>query len=562
MPNVMHGTQPVFGRNRGWRQWHISEIYTGPTGNGRYVPNINDAVLDWDQGWLKVIDVDTTTGLSTLVKHSFPLDNGFPMEDVLLGVGPGAVSESFRLYVNKSVTPHTLAVDSLLHVYGSQNSHVKIFKGTDIGPSGKVISANYNQNGEYISENIPLELAVRSEELNICVKAPAIGYTNENLQDGELATLVVYNNEGGVSSRNVLLVKNTAFVRASEASQRYITHITLESPFISPADQELLLVPINVPIESLTTMGRVHYSDGGSRRQPIDGTKMSIYGTNEYVSTILGQRAPLVLSYKLGPNEVSTSTENGNIRHISRTYYAESSEVVGSYTVKLFIVPQWVDEFSGWRLDYFLYDLDRGDFFFATPYVEPGVNSPPFDPLLYGVTQWLTVAVDIEKVDPRLKPFRHVQSFGIALMADGLSDNTSWLLQYSPGQQPEYGQNLSAEVVFNAIGDWVVDISNGIGSFEEWIEQVYYRTQPLFNPRNETKAPLPTHFVMNLNGIRTEHPLAEWNDPIPSTTGGVEGRSLILEWVRKVGGQSLQLGSSPLKIIHDLSGSSGAPTPP
>ena len=49
-----------------------SEIYTGPTGTGRYVPNIEDAVWDWTAGVFRVVDVNITTGLSTLVLHTFP----------------------------------------------------------------------------------------------------------------------------------------------------------------------------------------------------------------------------------------------------------------------------------------------------------------------------------------------------------------------------------------------------------------------------------------------------------------------------------------------------------
>lgn len=551
--NSVIGTVPVFDPERGWRQWSVSEIYTGPMGAGRYVPNIDDAVLNWSQGWLRVSDVDPTTGLSTLVAWTFPGSAGVPEQDVLLGVGPGRQSETFRLYMDASVIPHRICADSRLHVYGESNAHYKVFKGTDITQSGMVISAYYNQSGDFVSENVPLELVERVDANNLSVKAPSPGYSNYQLNDGEPVTLVVYG-QNGVSSINVLLVKNTAFIRASESPQRYITHIALESPFISPTDLNTLQVPTNVPLDSVLTMGRVYYSDGGNRRVPIDGTKLSVFGMNNYISTILGQRAPLVLSYKLGPEEYSTDSVNGQSKHISRNYFAESIAAVGAYSLKLFVAPKWISEIVGWQLDYYLCNLDRGDLFYATPYVEPSVNSAPFDPSLIGQTQWITVAVDVNLIDPRLAAYRHVQNFAITIFNHGLAETTAWTVQYSSGQQPPYGENLRAVASLVNIGNWLVDITNGYVAVEPWLEAVFYRTQPLFDPKTETRAPQPTHFILNLNGIRNEYPLAAWNSALASPTGGLEGRSALIEWRRKVGGTTLQLGVSPLRIVHDLDG--------
>lgn len=554
--NSVIGTVPVFDPERGWRQWNITEIYTGHTGTGRYVPNIDDAVLNWNQGWLRVSDVDVTTGLSTLVPWRFPGVTGVTEDDVLLGVGPGRFSETFRLFLDTSVIPHRICADSRLHTYGESNTHYKVFRGTDISEGGFVISAYYNQSGDFVSENIPLELVERDDVNNVSVKAPSPGYTNYQLDDGEPVTLVVYGNSG-VSSINVLLIKNTSFIRATEASQLYITHIAIESPFISPTDLNTIQVPTNVPLDSVLTTGRVFYNNGSSRRVPIDGTKLSVFGMTNYISTILGQRAPLVLSYKLGPNEYSTDSVNGESKHLSRPYFAESIAAIGAYSLKLFVAPKWINETVGWQLDYYLSNLDRGDLYYATPFVEPSVNTAPFDATLVGQTQWITVAIDVNKVDPRLAAYRHVQTYAITILNNGLANTTAWTIQYSTGQQPPYGENLKAVASLVGIGNWRVDVSNGYVAVDSWLEAMFYRTQPLFDPKTETKAPQPTHFILNLNGIRNEYPLAAWNTALESPTGGLEGRSAIIEWRRKVGGTTLQLGASPLRIIHDLENEQG-----
>ena len=96
---------------RGFRTWNITQIYTGPAGPGRYVPNVDDMVIDWNSGFYRVVSVNSLTLLSTL--DFVPLENmngGVLEEDVLLGSGPGGHSDSYRVYVDNSTTPPRLAV--------------------------------------------------------------------------------------------------------------------------------------------------------------------------------------------------------------------------------------------------------------------------------------------------------------------------------------------------------------------------------------------------------------------------------------------------------------------
>ena len=82
--------QPIFDSNRGFREWLRSEIYTGPTGTGVYVPNVDDKVWDWVQGILRVVAVDMSTGLSTLQAWQAPAEPEPENRlDILSGVGPG-----------------------------------------------------------------------------------------------------------------------------------------------------------------------------------------------------------------------------------------------------------------------------------------------------------------------------------------------------------------------------------------------------------------------------------------------------------------------------------------
>lgn len=548
---TLPGTQPLFEPDRGWRQWHINEIYVGPQGAGRMVPNVNDLVFLQTQRRLQiVVAVDPVSWLSRLEDYDFNSpDEGISSGDILLGIGPGYTSESYRAYLDTSVSPHTLTLDDAIHAYGSSISHYKVFLGTNISNSGIVISAYYNQNNEFVSENVPMELA-QNLPGNLAVKAFKSGFTNRVLQDGEPVTVVTYNDLGEQCGYARLLIKNSRYVRASAISTKHIVSIGLRSPFLSQTEDNTLVVPLNVPVSGVAMMGVVKYSDGSSKDVPIDGNKMSLFGLDAYVATILGQSLPLVLTYKLSPTEATQLGAGGLSGHISESFYVKTTEVDGSYTVKLFVSPYWVDEVSGWRMDYFLYDLDRGEYYYATPHVEAAANSRPFDPLLYNTTQRITVSVDLDKIDSRLAKYRHAQTFDIALMGNGLEDRTPWLINYDAGQEPTYGANLKALLTFNQISDWTVNIACGQSNLMDWLELVYYNTRPLYDPRTEIKAPTPTHFILEINGIREEYPIADWNKLLPSITGGSVGRAVHLEWIRKIAGVVQRLGHSPLVIVH------------
>lgn len=540
----------IIDPDRSFRTWHISEIYV-PGNAGRYVPNPDDLVIDYTEGFFRVTAVDYTTGISTLVKWILPKTNpDFNDEDILLGAGPGLPSESFRALIDTSVMPHSLALDSRLRVYGTTNSYIKVFKGRNVGMTGEVISAFYDQNGTFMGENIPLELVATEDQNNIAIKAPMVGHTLRQFPDGEVVTAVVYDDVGQPRSVNPLLVLNTAFIRTTDAASKFIIGISLESPFLSSTDPTLLEYPINMPVQGLNIMGVVSYSDGSKLRLPVDGTKFSLYGLDNYIASIQGQQVPLVLSYRLSQNEynyIGVPSPNG---HISVPYKATTLESDGAYSVKLFAYPVWVSQLVGYRLEYYLCNLDRDTIYPVTNLVEMATGSRAFDPIEYGTVQRITVAVDLNRVDPQFAAYRHAQTFEITLLRDGDStDNDNWTVGFDPGQDPAYGVGLRAVSEFINVGNWELDLTSEIATKEEWLEQVFYATKPLFDPGTELRAPEPNFFVVVTPNGRVELPIEMWNTKITVEQAPAEGKSVFIEFLRRGATTDLQLGVSAL-ITH------------
>ena len=543
--------EPIRDPNRGWREWNITEIYTGPNGTGRYVPNVNDAAWDWAQGKFRVTDVNDSTLLSTLEKYIAPKEpNTVDDSDVLLGAGPGAISESYRAFMDTSVVPHTLALDRRLHLYGSTCTHIKVFLGTNIGVGGDVISLMYDQNGTLLGENIPLELVVMPGALNVAVKAPVVGYSNRSLPDGELVTVVAYDSVGGPVSIERFLVKNTSFIRTTDASRKYIESIHIESPFVSGSANRLIECPINMPVSGLAMMGVVTYSDGSTAKLPIDGSKFSLYGFEGFVSTILGQRLPLVLSYKLSSEEVSYGAIAADGHHISEAYTITSTEADGAYRVKLFAYPVWIDAVNGYKLEYFLANLDRNKIYYVTPYISIANGSAAFDPKRYGVIQRISVGLSMADVNGIFSNYRHTQMIEITLLAPGNENRANWTVGFEADEVP-YGAGVKADVQFISQDLWRYDVSAGCASKELWLEKVFYATMPLFDPQTESRAPAPTHFVLVVGSRRVELAISQWNIRSSLSEHVREGECVYLEFFKRTATNDLYLGCTGM-ITHQL----------
>jgi hypothetical protein len=128
------GEVPVYDPDGSFRIWSLVQIYTGNQGQNRYVPKVDDLVIDLTTfDWYKVDSVDPTTMIAHMsrIQGSIP-NQTISSDDRLLGAGPGTISDTYRIYVDKSVVPYTMSVDMRLRMYGTMATNVKIFRGSDL----------------------------------------------------------------------------------------------------------------------------------------------------------------------------------------------------------------------------------------------------------------------------------------------------------------------------------------------------------------------------------------------------------------------------------------------
>lgn len=546
------GIAPVYEPDSRWTQWALQQIFVpGQQGAGRYIPKVNDYVIDYttDERW-RVTDVDITTGASTLKKITAILDPGDIGDvDILLGAGPTTQDDTMRAYIDRSVIPHTLAVDGVCYVNASMASYCKFFRGANLGTAGEVVSAFYDQTGNLLGQNVPLELVREPEGVNYTQRIPAQCYTAFELEDGELLTVVFYADDGGVVSKRVVLVENTGYIRSTDASQKYITHISLESPFMSKSDPTLLEYPLNVPVRGLNLFGVVHYSDGSTMRMPVDGTKFAIMGINDWSATIIGQKLPLVLKYNLAPGELVYGATAGEGKYVTENYRAVAVKADGAYTVKLFCYPVWVDAQNGYRLEWFLYNLDRNIYYRATPFVKFNENSPAFNPIGYGISQRISVSIKLSDVNGSYNDYLHVQQIDIALLRQG-SDHTgtNWTIGYDPGQNPPFGRNNKADYTFINQNLTKVKIDQGETTKAAWLARLLDLTRPLTDPSKEVTPPEPDFFALVIGDTEIEFPIAQWADELVLNQSVPDSSTLYVKFFKRTVENDLQIAIAGIPV--------------
>lgn len=552
MPNTPNPNgRPLNEPDRGFRIFDRNEIYVGTVSNiAQYIPNKGDQMRDMEQGWFICVEVDYTTGFSTWEPWRLPHEVGLSMDlDILASVNNAA---NF-VWLDTSIIPYRFSVDARMYIYPQNASYVKVFRGTDISAAtGVVISRYYDQSGHNQGENIPLvEVALLDEINNHSISTVAVGSCTTELNNGEIVTLVVYDDVGGPISRTACLVQRSEFIRTIEASALYVTGISLRSQNLSITDDKTIEYPVNATVESNQLIGVVTYNNHNSIELPVDGTKFSISGLTNFIASEAGKRFPAVLTYQMGPDEFSNHLTQQTNRTISVEYSILTISVDNAYNVKLFAGPKWNWDVGAYRMEYWLYNLDRDETYYVTPYVQLGVGSH-FDPVEYGVKQSFAVTINLAQINSDFNSYTHVQVITLTLHQPGHEGVIPrWTMEYLPAQTPAFGGTVAAQVHQIDANLWDVSIASSAYSMEDWLRRTYEATIPLKHALREAVPPTPTHFKLIFNnGYEYEYDINRWNETFRHPNNLRQGEILWVKFTKRLGSTDLQLAAVPFTVLE------------
>ena len=547
----------VFRRDptRGFRMWHILEIYTGEAGTtteSLYVPNVDDVVFDGGSTFYKVTAVDSVTAIPTLEKinPSESFNNTITDPDTLTdGLRFYRACALNRIFVDNAYSPAVCSVDAAYRIYGSEATQAKLFLGTDTSPNGTVISQTLDSNNVVISEMIDLEPLLDS---NNTIHRPKRFHTTVSLQDGELVTLVVYNAAGRVSGETAFIIKNASAIAGPAASDVYIEDIELVSDLLSSTDPLLIENPLNVPFTTAMLLCKVHYSNGAYALHAIDGNKVKLHGLSGFNTSLLGPVTRVVLSYYPSADEPAINLNGVNTPSLSKTYKLANVPTDTNFSVKLYVVPEYTG--SGYNLRFFVGNIDYTLFTEVTDYVDlVNANGGPYVPNRYGYQQPLVATLNLDLagiITPDLAV--HVQTFNITLREYGAIDVDPWVIDYGNDGVTVYGIGKFAQA--SQLGEKKFIITCGITNELDWVSYLYYFLDPLFDNTLLSEAPTPSHFSLEHDGMEIgTFPVSDWDREFELTAlrNWNQHKPLNIFWKTVDNGVYKTLAVSPLYIHYD-----------
>lgn len=562
----LDGKNPLYNPDERWAIRNIDDIYLGKAGAKKVIPNINDVILEIVGAKISryiVKSINWVTGIAELVKEESTYRSGvFEEQDVLIGLNGGTGLSTYLCYVDKTTSPYRITVDQRCYMPGSMVTKCKLFRGNLLTSDGEVISRVFDTNGNLTSNFIPMEMAgvvqVSDHPVveNLTIKTVKPAYTTADVKSGEFITAVFYSDEGFVVSKQQLVVEETSFIERPSTGVKYITGISVRSPFITNSTDRIIRYPLNVPLAGLNLIGIVHYSNGETKEYPVDGTKFRVLGFETYMATQIGQRFKVVISYALSAGERNYSAVVGSGNHIALEYEAITQPVDGSYGVKLYCYPRWVDAVNGYRLEWWLYNLNREIAIPVTQHVVINTSVTPYDPIGYGRLQNLSVSINLKRVSPQYRDYIHTQMVGLVIERQGTERVTNWSVIYTPGQSPAYGTRIFAAAHFLGTDRFRINLASGCTTQAEWLDRVYRATQPLTNPATETAPLLPTRLKVVLGDTVVQFPIENWDKDFIVNHSVANSSTLPVQFVRDLSsGQELQLSVAGMPVYYvDVNG--------
>lgn len=525
-----------------FRTYDISEIYLGD-GGGVIVPNVGDMVVDKLVGiyFVTAIDPNPEDPRPSLeLKQRFSNSSSFD-------AGNSSLITAFSLYdpsaatvvfADPSVTPITATIDERWRSFVDA-SHGVLFLGTDVSAeTGVVISALYNESGNFVSNDIPYETVSIDAP---SVKRPKTFNLTREVKSGQVVTLVDYNAVGDIVGKRPFLIEHSSFIRPSNDSSIQLTGFTLNSVLMDPNDANRILNPINTPLDTSTFNITLNYSDGSKvENVPINGSKVVMHGVENFNSGQAGRPSRVAVSYYPSETEPFIGQNTSSNKHITNIYLLANVVSNTSFSLKLFVVPEYVSITSGYKLNWYLTNLERDLFVNVTDMVTATVRNQggvTFNGKMYGETQTLDASLIMDNVLPGLYPGHvHSQRLDLVLNVPGTVEASPWTVDYV--MDGNYILGNGEYVSFSTVYPGTFSLKNQFTEFNEWLYELYNLSTPLFDPDVEETEPDPTHVVVRYGNAEVEVPISEWdqNHELPDGAPAVVAdKTVTLKWITRTG---------------------------
>lgn len=530
------------------------QVYLGKEGLKKQVLMVNDRVFDPLANTDEIV-VDVDDQLIPRFRPWQPVrteEEDIDGQTSLIGFGTGC-AQTVRLLYNPSVVPYQCVIDQRYTFGGLHARYARVFRGRPGLDTPEVISAIYDASGNFVTHDIPLSTVELEDSTNTSQKYVRPFQTTAQLKQGETVTVVIYGEEGQPVSDRKLTVQETGWLLGDAHSAKLVKGISLESWLIRPQEPNIIEIPLNLTVNSINAIGVVHYSDGTTKKMPALSGRFSIMGLNDLVASIPDTLTEVTAQYMLAPGEYTEEASIFNEKAVSADYFIRIGPAKNAYSLRLWCYPVWIDAVNGYRLEWFMGTLERKVIYNVTQLITYNLDTNPgFDPRGYGIRQNISVSLDLSRVSAAYHAHIHVQVVAVELIKQGTETGTLWRLS-DYGRTDYYGVDVAAKYIQVNANLKRMRIDSGAPNQAEWLNRLYYATNPLRDSGSEGSPPEPNYFIIEVPGssMTYEARTDAWADEFTTSAALTPDSTIFVKFVLRTndGDQVLSVAGMPLKQV-------------
>ena len=152
-----------FERNGAFATHDWDSVYFGREGFNKVIPKVRDWIVKPLTGEIYVVTGhEPATYVPIYREIGSGSESGF--------TETAAQPDTYRAYYDGNQNPAILKVDGLFTVHDADASYARVYRGTDTTRADRIISAIYDNQGQLISNNVPLVDVVRNNVTGIIQK--------------------------------------------------------------------------------------------------------------------------------------------------------------------------------------------------------------------------------------------------------------------------------------------------------------------------------------------------------------------------------------------------------
>ena len=479
--------------------WHIDQVYRGPehsTVTEQYIVNVNDLVVDWNEGFYQVTQVDAATGRPTLtLRHAF---NQAPVNSVSY---QHEDHRQYRIYVEAYHPQPRFYIDQRFVVYGGQIKYAVIYYFNEKTQKEEAISYDAQARQKEYQAFIPLKPVFFENRLHRDLLRIQEAQLTRPIDSGKQVKVKYFSEQYQCLGEDTLIVVQESVDLQMMQKVPEVRDLKILSPFMNIENPTCLRIPYGTEHFPDTLQVQLWFGNGNTVTLDQNDPQLFIHGWGD----LSEEPTSVVVSYYPHYKEDQQDLDKP-LDHFSKCFKVALIKTPQCYELRARIYPQWVDAVKGYRLVGYLYRADRLKFYDITAYLDRA----SFKPTYYEGSQTIECTLPLHRLDASYPAIGVPIQTTLSLKAYKPGHGLAWW-EGTSKDQPQGPHQPIARISQIRSHHYHVDISAGLDEVDPWLQQFYYTQKPMMIEGVETYPPKPTHLSIQTKHHQTLIPLEEFN---------------------------------------------------